>query len=115
MSSPVGAGRAGMDRDLIATAVRAERTALADLVADLSTAQWATQSLCAAWTVRHVVAHLTTTTHVRVPELVAHAVRARGSFDRMEVLLAADLVEQHSDAELVERLRASARSDRRIP
>lgn len=37
----------------------AERTALAEDLADLTPAQWDAQSLCAQWSVREVVAHLT--------------------------------------------------------
>ena len=43
-------------------AVAAERRRLADLADSFDAGQWATQSLCSAWTVVHVVAHLTTTT-----------------------------------------------------
>ncbi|MEO9324986.1 maleylpyruvate isomerase family mycothiol-dependent enzyme [Nocardioides sp. C4-1] len=96
-------------------AVRAERAALADLASGFTEEQWATPSLCEAWTVRHVVAHLTTTTHTRPTSLIGHAVRARGSFDRMEVQVAQRLVDRHTDAELVALLRESATSDRRIP
>lgn len=99
----------------INAAVRAERAALADLASGLTDEQWSTPSLCSAWTVRHVVAHLTTTTHTRPLSLIGHAVRARGSFDRMEVQVAQRLVDRHTDDELVALLRESATSDRRIP
>ena len=38
--------------------IRAERAALADDLAELSPAQWATRSLCTEWTVEETVAHL---------------------------------------------------------
>jgi uncharacterized protein (TIGR03083 family) len=41
------------------TATHDERAALADDLADLTPAQWATPSLCGDWTVEEVVAHLT--------------------------------------------------------
>jgi uncharacterized protein (TIGR03083 family) len=41
--------------------IRAERVALIADLENLTDAQWSTQSLCAAWTVRDVVAHMTTT------------------------------------------------------
>ncbi len=117
MSRDDAASRTGMTLDPVAAAaaVRAERTALADLVEGLDDTQWSTQSLCEAWTVRHVVAHLTTASHVRLPELLVNAVRARGSFDRMEVQTAARLVDRHTDPELVALLRESAESERRMP
>src|SRR4051812_25631506 len=40
-------------------AIHAERGALADDLAGLTPAQWATPSLCGDWTVEEVVAHLT--------------------------------------------------------
>ncbi|WP_232021310.1 MULTISPECIES: maleylpyruvate isomerase family mycothiol-dependent enzyme [Pseudonocardia] len=49
--------RAAIDR-----AVSAERVAVADLVDSLTDDEWITGSLCSGWTVRDVVAHLTTTT-----------------------------------------------------
>ena len=99
----------------IARAVSEERLRLADLVDDLTDAQWATPSLCSAWTLRHVVAHLTTTTRTSVPQVVGRALRARGSFDRMEEQVAARLVARHRPSELVALLRESAGSDRRTP
>ena len=58
-------------------------------MADLDDAQWSTQSLCEAWTVRDLIAHLTVTTRLSIPKVLVAAVRARGSFDRMEINLAA--------------------------
>lgn len=99
----------------IARAVSEERLRLADLVGGLTDAQWATPSLCSAWTVRHVIAHLTTTTRTSVPQVVGRALRARGSFDRMEERMAALVVRDHDDAALVALLRESAETDRRMP
>jgi uncharacterized protein (TIGR03083 family) len=111
MSTPSPA----LPRAAVDAAVAAERRRLADHVADLTDEQWATPSLCAAWTVRDVVAHLTLTTRTSVPRLLRAAVRARGSFDRMEVDLAAEQAAAHTTAELVELLRRSATSTRRVP
>ncbi len=103
-----------LPRPAVDAAVAAERHRLADSVADLTDEQWATPSLCAAWTVRDVVAHLTLTTRTSVPRLLRAAVRARGSFDRMEVDLTAEQAAAHTTAELVELLRRSADSTRRV-
>ncbi|WP_300012822.1 maleylpyruvate isomerase family mycothiol-dependent enzyme [Pseudonocardia sp.] len=108
-STPVLA-RAAVD-----DAVAAERRHIADHVADLSDEQWSTPSLCAAWTVRDVLAHLTTTTRLSVPLLLRAAVRARGSFDRMEIDLAAARAAAFTSTELVAQLRESAGSTRRFP
>ncbi|MGN5239423.1 maleylpyruvate isomerase family mycothiol-dependent enzyme [Rhodococcus sp. SJ-3] len=47
------------DRDQLRSLVHAERTVLADDLAELHSAQWACRSLCGQWTVEQVVAHLT--------------------------------------------------------
>jgi uncharacterized protein (TIGR03083 family) len=104
-----------LPRPAVDAAVSAERHRLADSVADLTAEQWATPSLCAAWTVRDVVAHLTVTTRVTVPRLLRGAVRARGSFDRLAIDLAAERAVAHTPAELVAQLRESAASTRRMP
>jgi uncharacterized protein (TIGR03083 family) len=41
--------------------IRTERVALIEDLENLSDAQWSTQSLCSAWTIRDVLAHMTTT------------------------------------------------------
>jgi uncharacterized protein (TIGR03083 family) len=104
-----------LSRPAVDAAVSAERHRLADSVADLTAEQWATPSLCAAWTVRDVVAHLTVTTRVTVPRLLRGAVRAGGSFDRLAIDLAAERAVAHTPAELVAQLRESAASTRRMP
>lgn len=109
-TSPPALSRAAVDE-----AVSAERHRLADFVADLTDEHWATPSLCAAWTVRDVISHLGTTTRTSVPRMLRAALKARGSFDRMGVDLAAERVAAHTTAELVAQLRESADSRRRIP
>lgn len=59
-----------------------ERSRLADLMEDLGDAEWRTPSLCRAWTVREVAAHLTLA-HTGVREALPALIRARGGFDRM--------------------------------
>ncbi|MEU4799992.1 maleylpyruvate isomerase family mycothiol-dependent enzyme [Streptomyces sp. NPDC023327] len=46
-------------RKALERAIHVERSALAQDLAELSEAQWATTSLCERWTVEEVVAHLT--------------------------------------------------------
>ncbi len=104
-----------MDRQEIDEAVAAERLALAAYVEGLDEAAWATPSLCAAWTVREVVAHLTFTTRATVPAVVRAAVRARGDFDRMEIDVARERSTAFTPGELVAQLRESALTSRRFP
>jgi uncharacterized protein (TIGR03083 family) len=68
--------------------IAAERLAVADMLDELSPQQWETQSLCAAWTVRQVAAHLSVVlTHGLGTFLVA-AVRAGGNLDRANRMVA---------------------------
>ena len=112
MTTPASPALSRADVD---QAVSAERRRLADYVADLTDDQWATPSLCDAWTVRETIAHLTLTTRITVPRLVRAAIRARGSFDRMEIDLAAERAAAYSTTELVAQLHESAGSTRRTP
>ncbi|WP_041292282.1 maleylpyruvate isomerase family mycothiol-dependent enzyme [Kineococcus radiotolerans] len=96
-------------------AVRDERHRLADWLMPLRQEQWSTPSLCTAWTVRNVLAHLTTTTRLTVSKVAREAIRARGSFDRMELAMAAARAERYSTTELLEQLHDSAESTRRFP
>ncbi|MDT7710502.1 MAG: hypothetical protein QOG20_6109, partial [Pseudonocardiales bacterium] len=47
-----------MTRNDIDGLVRGELARLAEVLDGLDDARWATPSLCAGWSVRHVVAHL---------------------------------------------------------
>ncbi len=104
-----------MGPEQIQAAVRAERLAVADLVEGLDDAGWSVRSLCPAWTVREVVAHLTVTTRATLPSVIGDAIRARGSFDRMTVDVARRRSAAFPRSELVRQLRESAESSRRMP
>ena len=62
--------------------IHAERAALADDIADLTPEQWATRSLCAAWTVEETVAHLVAGASIGPLRWFRSVLGARGSFDR---------------------------------
>lgn len=66
----------------IPTAIEAERLALCDFLDQPDEAGWEAQSWCDAWTVREVVAHLTTSTRTGIWDMVKGAWAARGDFDR---------------------------------
>jgi uncharacterized protein (TIGR03083 family) len=104
-----------MDQAGIAAAVRAERHDLCDRLEDLDDADWATPSLCSAWTVREVVAHLAVPTRATVGFVAKAALRARGDFDRMNVDIARDRAARYTPTELVQQVRESAESSRRMP
>lgn len=104
-----------MEPDGIAAAVKAERQRLCGFLEDLDGAEWTARSLCSGWTVQEVVAHLTIPTRASVGFLVASAIKARGSFHRMIEDTARERAARFTAAELVQQLRESALSSRRIP
>ena len=64
------------------TTVAAERRALADDLTDLDDAGWETQSLCDAWTVRDLLAHMTSTASITPVGFVVGLVGSGFSFQR---------------------------------
>ena len=102
-----------MDLDDVWRTIDAQRLSLADLLDDLSPAEWATPSLCDAWRVRDVAAHLTLAQMGPWPMTVA-AIRAGGSFNRI-IRDTALRVGPLPDAEYGRRIRAMAGSRRRAP
>ena len=73
---------AQLDQDGVWAAIDAHRRRLADLLAQLSGAEWQHPSLCAGWTVRDVAAHLTLQ-QIRLGEALGMMLRAPGSINRM--------------------------------
>jgi uncharacterized protein (TIGR03083 family) len=61
--------------------VAAERRDLADQLESLDADAWATPSLCGAWTVHEVLAHLTFSVEMRTMPLLLAVARARGDID----------------------------------
>lgn len=59
-----------------------ERRAIARDLAGLTPEQWTTPSLCAGWTIRDVVAHITVPMTVRPSAAIRALLRERGSIDR---------------------------------
>jgi uncharacterized protein (TIGR03083 family) len=94
------------------TRTAANRRLAADFFETLTEEQLGTQSLCHAWTVREVLAHLAMPLSVGLPGLLARIVRARGSVDRASEAIAAELAARPvRDLAAVLRERA----DRRVP
>ncbi|RBY90118.1 hypothetical protein DQ244_11620 [Blastococcus sp. TBT05-19] len=65
-----------------------ERRGLAALLSGLTDEQQVTQSLCSAWTVHDVVAHLVVPLEVSTPRFVLAMLACRGNFDRANVRVA---------------------------
>lgn len=103
-----------MERAQILSAVEAETRDLADFAESFTDQEWTTPSLCPAWTVVEVVAHLTLSTRQSLAETLLRAVKARGSFDLMNARWAQERAATFSPAELVAQLRETASSPRRL-
>ncbi len=103
-----------MDRDESWRVIARQRRELADLLDQLSEAEWETPSLCAGWRVRDVAAHVVLAPQApSIWAITADAVRARGRFHRLNH----DLAVRHAQrpvSDLVDELRRYADS-RRLP
>jgi uncharacterized protein (TIGR03083 family) len=103
-----------MDESKLWAMVHAERAALAEDLAGLSHAQWNTGSLCTEFTVREVVAHLTSGASLGPVRWMTGVIRHRFDFDaqnayRLAQQLGAD------DGETLERFRRSVASTTKPP
>ena len=64
--------------------VHSERRALAADLQGLSTEDWATSSLCTDWTVRDVLAHMTSAAKLTPPAFVGKMIGSGFSFDKVQ-------------------------------
>ena len=64
--------------------VHAERTALATDLRQLNSEDWATPSLCADWTVRDVLAHMTSAAKLTPPAFFGRMIGSGFSFDKAQ-------------------------------
>ena len=71
---------------------------LADFFDSLTEEQLDAQSLCQAWTVREVLAHLAMPLTIGFRHLIARVIRARGSVDKASEAIAAELAQRPSEA-----------------
>jgi uncharacterized protein (TIGR03083 family) len=102
-----------MNPDDTWAAIDAERTSLADLLDTVSPDEWSTPSLCNAWTVRQVVAHLSLS-HFPATRTVVELARYRGNFNRMVHDVAVREAARTSTDEMIRRIRGMVGSRRHI-
>ncbi|HEX5917635.1 MAG TPA: maleylpyruvate isomerase family mycothiol-dependent enzyme [Nocardioides sp.] len=101
-----------MDSDTIWRHIDTERTALADVLAGLTDDEWRAPSLCAAWSVRDVAAHLALS-HASARELLGAAVR---SGFRYHATIRDSAIRSPLDhQQIVDRLRGFVGSRRTVP
>lgn len=94
--------------------IAAERRTLAHEFSKLSPDQLAAPSLCGAWTVHDIAAHLYAPLFASRPLLLKLALQSRGNFDRLNELLTAHYA-RRPIAELAEGLRTQAENRFRPP
>ena len=103
-----------MDRERAWQLIEQERLSLADLLSGLAPEEWERPSLCDGWRVRDVAAHVALAPQPPgLGSMLVEAVRARGSFDRLNH----DVSVRHANrpgVDLVAELRTHAAS-RRLP
>jgi uncharacterized protein (TIGR03083 family) len=102
----------GMDSDTIWRHIDTQRTALADILETLPEDAWRTPSLCAAWTVRDVAAHLTFS-HATLGQSLWLA--ARSGFRYHATVRDAALRSPLSHDQIIDRLRGFVGSRRTVP
>ncbi|HEX4246038.1 MAG TPA: maleylpyruvate isomerase family mycothiol-dependent enzyme [Acidimicrobiales bacterium] len=90
-------------------AIASGRRALADQLGELTPGQWKVASLCDAWTIRDVAAHLILPQTISIPRFLVAMAAAGGSFSRANVNMTAKQA-QRSTVDLVADLRRYADS-----
>ena len=100
-----------MDSDTIWRHIDEQRATLADFFDDIAAARWSTPSLCAAWTVRDVAAHLTHS-HMSTPRIMAEALKSGFRFNAMVHRMA---VQDPSSPEQIAVALRAMRGSRRHP
>ncbi|MGW2287170.1 maleylpyruvate isomerase family mycothiol-dependent enzyme [Streptomyces phaeochromogenes] len=94
--------------------IRAERTALAGDLADLTDEQWTTPSLCTGLTVREVLAHLTAGASLNSVRWLAGVIRCRFDFDKQVAMRLAEQLGA-TPSETLERFRRVVPSTTKPP
>lgn len=103
-----------MDLDEVWRHIDEQRGVFCEIAADLSDVQLATQSLCAGWTTRDVVAHLALA-HTGPVDVAVGLLRARGSFNAMIHDTAVRRAHSSTVTEDVARVRSFVGSRRKAP
>ena len=93
-----------------AALIRTERAALIELLETLTPAEWATPSLCSAWTVQQVAAHLAWAPAMSGRELVGELVRSRFRINEANARLGVRWAERGTTA-IIDQHRANLSRD----
>ena len=104
-----------MERDEIRQVIDEQRASFADLLESLSAVEWTYPSLCDAWRVREVGAHVAYASFATVGEVFAGFVKARGSFNRAVRDMTIAAAERYTTEDIVDLLRQSVGRRRLAP
>jgi uncharacterized protein (TIGR03083 family) len=104
-----------MDRNDMWSAIDAQRARVADLLEQLSGAEWKHPSLCENWTVHDVAAHLTLAPYITIGATLKAVLKARGSFNRMVYATAKEQAAARAPGELIAMIRNAIGSRRLAP
>lgn len=104
-----------MNREESWQVIAGQRLSLAELLEDLSAAEWHTPSLCRGWRVCDVAAHVAMAPQVpSLSSMITDGVRARGSFHRLNHEAAVHHANSRPFGQIITELRQYAHS-RRLP
>lgn len=104
-----------MDVTEIWAAIAMESRSLADDLERLTSDQWSARTLCDAWDVKAVAAHLVLSFHVSRPRLVLTVMKNRGDVTKAIDDLTAKVSAELTPNEIIESLRAGAETRRTPP
>ncbi len=97
-----------LEPDVVWPAVEADRLLLADMAARWEPVTWDAPTPCDGWTVRDVVAHVTSMATATKPHALWVYLRAGADLDKASGSLAAEVLGGRSDDDVIELLRSSA-------
>lgn len=94
--------------------IKTERLALIEFLETLDAAEWSTQSLCGAWTVQAVAAHIAWAPVVKPAEMLPTLARTGFRLNRASAAMAVHWSERGPDA-IMHQLRSNAETNARPP
>ncbi|MCE7004144.1 maleylpyruvate isomerase family mycothiol-dependent enzyme [Kibdelosporangium philippinense] len=95
-------------------AIHAERRSLADFLDTLKPEDWHVQSLCTAWTIHEVLAHITLSTRQSLPKTLLRVAKAKGNYPKAEADWAKERARDLTPEQLIAQLREDATSDKKF-
>lgn len=89
-------------------AIRTERLRLADDLEQLTPEQWAAQSQCEAWDIRHAAAHTVMPFELSTPKFLLGAIGSGFNLNKFAVKATKKIAEQNTNEQVIQKLRDNA-------